>query len=132
MIDFKVVTPLGEHLHKDVKSISVKTVEGQMVLLPHHMPIVAALVPCRLALKDGHDKMEDYAISGGFLHFDNDKCLLLSDAIEGAGEINLERAKEAYKRARNRIDKKDSTTNMRRAELSLKRAINRINVAASK
>ena len=60
-----------------------------------------------------------------FCHFE---ALLLTDAIEGKVEIDLERAKKAYERARARIDKKDTTTNMKRAELSLQRALNRISV----
>ena len=50
------------------------------------------------------------------------------DAIEGKGEIDLERAKKAYERARKRIEKKDSDTDMKRAQLALQRAIIRIHV----
>ena len=71
---------------------------------------------------------ENYAISGGFFQFDKNKSLLLTDAIEGRGEIDLERAQKAYQRAKERLEKKDSDTNMRRAELALKRAIARMNV----
>lgn len=63
------------------------------------------------------------------MQFSQDRMLILADAIEGKGEIDLERAQAAYRRARERLDKKDSKTNLRRAELSLQRAINRIHVA---
>lgn len=128
MIKIRVVTPLGEYLDLDVKSIHVKSVEGEMTILPKHMPLVAALVPCRLKLTDESGKELEYAISGGFVHFGNDEALLLTDAIEGKNEIDLERAKKAYERARARIDKKDEHTNLKRAQLSLQRAINRISV----
>jgi F-type H+-transporting ATPase subunit epsilon len=129
MISLKIVTPLGEYFNQPVKSINVRTVEGQIGLLPNHMPLVAALVPCKLAIVNEAGEKREYAISGGFLHFDDNKALLLTDAAEGHDEIDLERAKAAYERARKRIDKKDSTTNMKRAELALQRAMNRINVA---
>jgi F-type H+-transporting ATPase subunit epsilon len=129
MISLKIVTPLGEYFNEPVKSINVRTVEGQIGLLPNHMPLVAALVPCKLAIVNETGEKREYAISGGFLHFDDNKALLLTDAAEGQDEIDLERAKAAYERARKRIDKKDSTTNMKRAELALQRAMNRINVA---
>ncbi|EOS62104.1 ATP synthase F1, epsilon subunit [Firmicutes bacterium M10-2] len=128
MIKIRVVTPLGQYLGLDVKSIHVKSVEGEMTILPKHMPLVAALVPCRLKLTDESGKELEYAISGGFIHFGNDEALLLTDAIEGKNEIDLERAKKAYERARARIDKKDEHTNLKRAQLSLQRAINRISV----
>lgn len=93
------------------------------------MPIITDVVPCRLSVKtEGGDTLE-YAMSTGFMQFAEDKMLILADAIEGKGEIDLERAQAAYKRARERLDKKDSHTNMRRAELSLQRAINRIHIA---
>ena len=69
MIAFKVVTPKGEYLKQDVKSIHAKTVIGETTILPNHMPIFASLVPCKLVLKNENDEEEVYAISGGFLQF---------------------------------------------------------------
>lgn len=128
MITIKVVTPLGEYLNKQVKSVHLKSVEGEMTILPNHMPIVASLVPCPLTIKDEQDQTSEYAISGGFIHFSQNEALLLTDAIEGKGDIDLERAKKAYERARTRLEKKDTNTNMKRAELSLARAMNRIRI----
>lgn len=131
MIDIKVVTPRGEYLQTQVKSIHLKTVMGEMTLLPNHMPIFASLVPCKMVLKNKEDQIQEYAISGGFLQFDQNKSMILTDAIEGKGEIDLARAKAAYRRARERIDKKDANTNMKCAQLALERAINRISVSGN-
>ena len=75
MIAFKVVTPKGEYLKQEVKSIHVKTVVGETTILPNHMPIFASLVPCKLVLKNENDEEEIFAISGGFLQF-NKKQLI--------------------------------------------------------
>lgn len=128
LIDLKIVSPKGVYANKQVKSITVNSVEGQMTILPNHIPIFAALVPCELTLRYEDAENETYAISGGFFQFDQNKSLLLTDAIEGRGEIDLERAQKAYQRAKERLEKRDSDTNMRRAELALKRAIARMNV----
>ena len=56
MIAFKVVTPKGEYLKQDVKSIHAKTVIGETTILPNHMPIFASLVPCKLVLKNENDE----------------------------------------------------------------------------
>lgn len=124
MIHIKVVTPRGIYLENDVASVHMKTVEGEMTLLPNHTPVFAALVACPLLVGNN----DIYALAGGFLRFQNDDCLILTDAIEGKNEIDIERAKAAYQRARNRIDKKDMHTNMKRASLALSKAINRIHV----
>lgn len=128
MISLKVVTPSGVYTQKEVKSIRLKSVEGEMTILSNHMPLFASLKVCPLYLKDENDEILEYAISGGFFQFKDNASLLLTDAIEGRGEIDVERAKRAYERARARLDKKDSDTNMKRAQLSLERAINRIHV----
>lgn len=128
MIAFKVVTPKGEYLKQDVKSVHVKTVIGETTILPNHMPIFASLVPCKMVLKDEQDQEMVYALAGGFLQFDNNQGMILADAIEGKAEIDLERAKQAMQRAKERLEKKDSKTNLKRAELSLARAVNRIHV----
>ena len=130
MIELKVVTPRGVYTDLDCQSVHLKSSEGEFTILPHHMPIITDVVPCRLVVKtDGGDTLE-YAMSTGFMQFADDKMLILADAIEGKGEIDLERAQAAYKRARERLDKKDSHTHMKRAELSLQRAINRIHVGS--
>lgn len=124
MIHIKVVTPRGIYLESDVISVHFKTVEGEMTLLPNHTPVFAALEACPLLA--GNEKI--YALAGGFLKFQQDDCLILTDAIEGKNEIDIQRAKAAYQRARNRLDKKDVNTNMKRASLALEKAINRIHV----
>ncbi len=123
MIELKVVTPRGVYTDLDCQSVHLKSSEGEL-------PIITDVVPCRLVVKtEGGDTLE-YAMSTGFMQFADDKMLILADAIEGKGEIDLERAQAAYKRARERLEKKDSHTNMKRAELSLQRAINRIHVGS--
>lgn len=128
MIDLRILTPHGLFLQQEVTSIHCKSVEGELTLLSNHSPIVLYLVPCRLilGLKDG--KKEIFAISGGFLHFDSNNARILTDAIEGSRDIDLQRAQEAYKRARARLEKRDAQVDLHRAELSLQRAINRIQV----
>lgn len=126
MIHIKIVMPKGIYLERDVDSVHMKTVEGEMTLLPNHTPLFAALVPNPLILTQS--EATPYALSGGFLKYQHDNCMILTDAIEGKEEIDIERAKAAYERAKNRIEKKDIDTNMKRASLALARAITRIHV----
>lgn len=127
MIHIKIVTPNGMYLEDDIKEFHLTTVEGQRTILSNHAPLFAALVPCPLILrKEGEEK--EYALAGGFLTFGNNEAQIMTDAIEGYDEIDIERARESYERAVRRMQKKDTNTNMRRSELSLARAINRISV----
>lgn len=127
MIHIKIITPLGLYMEGDVEAIHVKTVEGETTLLPNHIPLVAMLETCKLQLRE-KGAYKDYALAGGMLHLLDNNANILTDAIEGREEIDLERAKQAKERAERRLQKVDSTTNVRRAEVALTKAINRIHV----
>ncbi|MBF0578665.1 ATP synthase F1 subunit epsilon [Erysipelotrichaceae bacterium RD49] len=131
MIKLKIVTPEGRYLEEPVSAIHAKSVIGEFTLLSNHMPILMSLVPCKLTLTLENGQKEDYAISGGVLHYDDNQAALLTDAIEGKAEIDIPRAQAAYKRARERMEKCDSTAQMQRAELAMKRAINRLSVTGN-
>lgn len=127
MLSVKIITPLGLYLEGEVEAIHVKTVEGEVTLLPNHIPLVAMLQTCKLQLRE-KGEYKDYALAGGMLHLLDDKINILTDAIEGRTEIDVERARKAKERAERRLQKKDSDTNIKRAEIALLKAINRIHV----
>lgn len=127
MIKIKIITPLGLYKEGEIGSAHVKTVEGETTILPNHMPIVAMLTTSKCTLMEGNE-YKDYAIAGGLLQFQNNEMRILTDAIEGREEIDIERARRAKERAENRLKKKDSRTNIKRAEVALAKAINRIKV----
>lgn len=128
MLSLRVITPTGLYRQMSVESFNLKTVEGERTILAHHIPLFAAISPCPLRVRDGAGKVDEYALSGGFLRFENNEALIITDAIEGRDDIDIERAREAYRRARERLEKQDKLTNMKRASLSLQRAINRIRI----
>ncbi len=127
MMQIRIVTPQGVYMEREIQEIHVTTVEGERTILSNHAPLFASLVACPLILRvDGDERY--YAISGGLLQVGNNQVTILTDAIEGTDEIDIERARRALERAQQRIEKKDTNTNMRRSELALARAINRIRV----
>lgn len=131
MIKLRVVTPNGRYLEETVSSIHAKSVLGEFTILPNHVPVVFALVPCKLVIHVASGQEQVYAISGGILQFYGDEARLLTDAIEGKAEIDIPRAKAALERARKRMEKQGDLDQMRRAELAMQRAINRLSVTDS-
>lgn len=127
MIALKIITPLGLYKECEVEAVNVKTVEGERTILSHHVPLVAMLATCRCSLKE-NGVYQDYALAGGLLQMSNNEMRILTDAIEGRAEIDIERAKRAKERAEKRLAKQDERTNIKRAEIALAKAINRINV----
>ncbi|OCN04777.1 F0F1 ATP synthase subunit epsilon [Erysipelotrichaceae bacterium MTC7] len=127
MIDVRIITPGGMYLHTEVDQLNARSVDGNFGLLPDHMPMVAMLdISSMTLIHNGVSK--DYAVSGGLLEYSKNIVTILTDAIEGEEDIDIERAKAAKERAEKRLQAKEHSLNMRRAEVALRKAINRINV----
>ncbi|MEG0360389.1 MAG: ATP synthase F1 subunit epsilon [Longicatena sp.] len=126
MIKVKIITPVGLYMDEEVEAINVRTIDGETTILSHHMPIVAMLQTCKYSLKI-KGEYKPYALAGGLLQYREDEMHILTDAIEGKEEIDIERAKRAKERAENRLAKTD-VKNTQRAEAALAKAMNRINV----
>ena len=74
---------------------------------------------------------QTFATSGGFLEVLNNKISLLLETCEDAAKIDVERAKKAAERARERLQHKSKDIDILRAESALARALNRIRVASN-
>lgn len=73
-------------------------VGGQISILRHHAPLLAALEPGELVVKID-DRQESYAIGGGFIEVRDDQVIILADTAERAEEIDIARAENARRRA---------------------------------
>lgn len=122
-----IVTPDGPVYDSEVSMVIVKTVTGEMGILPGHIPTVAPLAVSAVRLKKDNNT-EVVAVSGGFVEIRPNKVTILTPSAEIADNIDISRAKEAVKRAEQRLQSKQDNIDFKRAELSLKRAMNRINV----
>ena len=99
VINFEIVTPEKVVLKdNNVSQITLPTTQGEITILPGHIPLVALLVPGELKIKKG-DKDESLAISGGFIEVMINKVVILADTAERAFEIDEKRVEEAKKRA---------------------------------
>jgi F-type H+-transporting ATPase subunit epsilon len=73
-----------------------------------------------------------YATNGGYADIHGNNVQLLVETAEAAGEIDLDRAKEAAERARQRVRGRDAGIDSARAEFALHRALIRLGVAGRK
>ncbi|MDV2684510.1 F0F1 ATP synthase subunit epsilon [Alkalihalophilus lindianensis] len=128
-IRVNVVTPDGKVYDGDVDMVVVRTIEGELGILPKHIPLVAPLTVGAVRLKKGNSE-EKVAVSGGFVEVRPDQVTILAEAAELPSAIDVERARAAKERAEGRVNstKKDAI-DFKRAELALKKAINRLDVS---
>lgn len=122
-----VVTPDGPVLEDEYEMIVCRSENGELGILPEHIPLIAPLEISAVRLKRG-DQTNYLAVNGGFVEVRPDKVTILAQSAEKRSEIDVERAKRAQKRAEKRLQSEQDDIDFRRAELALKRAMNRINV----
>jgi F-type H+-transporting ATPase subunit epsilon len=133
MATFKLEIVTAERMvfSDEVSALIAWGLEGQLAILPHHAPLMTMLQPGDLMIRK--DKEEDYlAISGGFLEVRPDKVIILADACERVGEIDIARAEEAKKRAQETLRARPLTADAAAAEAALRRSIARLKVAERK
>ncbi|HEU0050457.1 MAG TPA: ATP synthase F1 subunit epsilon [Patescibacteria group bacterium] len=98
---FKLVTPDRVLIDEDVQSISLPTPDGEITILPNHVPLASLLVP-GIAHVVREQGAEEIAVSSGFIRVGNDGTVnVLADTAEQGHELDLSIIEEAKKRAEN-------------------------------
>ncbi|MEK7280734.1 MAG: ATP synthase F1 subunit epsilon, partial [Chloroflexota bacterium] len=98
-IHLDIVTAERLTYSEEVDMVIASAEEGQLGILPRHAPLMTMLVPGELRIKKAGQE-ESLAISGGFLEVRPDRVVILADAAERVDEIDLARAEEARRRAK--------------------------------
>jgi F-type H+-transporting ATPase subunit epsilon len=123
-----IITPRRKVFDDQVELLSVVTTAGQLGILANHTPLLSIMKTGPMHIKT-NKKTIYYAVSGGVLSVQKNQTILLVDAIEQAEDIDIARAKEALKRAEERLSEKNEKIDNVRAKTALNRALNRIQVA---
>jgi F-type H+-transporting ATPase subunit epsilon len=125
-IKLEIVSPQKVVYSTDVNMLIVKSTAGELGFLPNHAPLVAGLMPAPMRLlTDGGEEL--VSVSGGFVEVQPKKITVLAANAELASEIDVDRARRAYDRAKERLSKGD--IDVARAEAALSRAKARLRTA---
>lgn len=122
-----IVTPHGHVFTEEVDEVIASGSEGDFGVLPNHIPFLTTLKIGMLTYKKGNETGH-FFVNWGYAEVGPDKVSVLADSAEKSVDIDVERAREAMKRAEERLkqaEKFDET----RATASLERAIMRIQIA---
>jgi F-type H+-transporting ATPase subunit epsilon len=130
-LTLRVITPDKIALDSQVESVIVPGVDGKLGILPRHAPMIAALGAGILEYSErrGGPKSALF-VSGGFAEVREETVRVVTEAGEKPSDIDEARAREAEKRARERIAAgktvEGEPVDMVRAEAALQRAILRL------
>ena len=125
----QIVTPDGLCFDGQAESLSVRTRQGDVGILPNHIDYVAPLGMGQARVRvDGEVRCA--ACIGGMISVIGGEVKLVATTFEWADQIDLARAKNAEARARETLSRAElSDSELRLAEAKLKRALVRQSVA---
>ncbi len=121
-----IVTPYGSVYSGDVDEVVASGEEGEFGVLPNHIPFITTLKIGVLTCKDG-GQTHYFFVNRGFAEVGPDRVIVLADSAEKAEDIDIERAREAKKRAEERLRQMENIDEAR-ARAALERAITRIEI----
>ncbi len=123
----RIITPDRMFYEGSVKMVEFDTVEGEVGILPGHIPMTFIIKPGVLTITEDAET-KTAALHAGFAEVLQDRVTILAEIIEWPEEIDEGRAKEAKERAEERLRNGEEETDTARAEIALRRALTRIEV----
>jgi len=129
-LTLRVITPDRIALDRSVASVRLPALDGSIGVLPRHAPMIAALDTGLLRFRAQTGAAEECLfVSGGFAEVRGETLRVVSEAGEKPEEIDEARAREAEKRARERLVVKrmeGEPIDLLRAEAALRRSLMRL------
>lgn len=124
----QIVMPDGSAFDGQAEALRLRTTEGYVSIRAGHADYLAVLdIGVVTVTVDGTAR--DAACGGGFLSVEKGEVRLVATTFEYAETIDLERAKAAEERAKQRIAAANEEKEIALARVKLARALNRISVA---
>jgi len=97
-LKLEIVTPEAKIFSQDVESVFVPGVEGELGILPKHIPLMTMIKPGELRVTT--QGQETYlAVGEGFVEVTGEAVTVLTDMALEESTINESAAEEAVKRA---------------------------------
>ncbi len=129
LFDVKIITPEREFYSGRVSMLEFNTTEGEIGIYKNHIPLTTVIAPGIATMTEEND-VKTAAIHAGFAEILGDKVTILAEIAEWPPEIDVQRAKAAEDRARERIENKTDGQDLLRAEIALKKSLVRQDIAA--
>ncbi len=124
----QIVTPDGSFFDGEAESLLVRSVEGDVCILPGHCDYVTALGMGEAQVVTGGARRFGACI-GGMLAVTGGRVRLVPTTFEWAEQIDVARAARSEAKAREQLAQKLSAQELELAQARLKRALVRSSVA---
>jgi F-type H+-transporting ATPase subunit epsilon len=121
-IRLEIVTPAATVFSEDVDMVTLPGVEGQIGILPQHVPLMTQMTPGELIVrKNGQDRF--LAVGEGLVEITGDHVAILTDMAIAAENIDEAMAKEERERAAAQLRDKLASEEVASVNAALARAL---------
>ncbi len=129
-LQLKIITPERIVLDEAVDLVTLPTTEGEITILPDHIPLISTLASGDVVAKTG-DEYIPMAVSGGFIEVSGNVVKVLADFAEHVSEITDDAVSKAKARADEIMKMKHNTedVNFEHYEAELERSLTRVKIA---
>ena len=130
-LKFKIVTPEKTIYENEIFQATIPTMEGEITVLPNHIPLISVLKAGELKFKDKEGEQQ-MAVSGGFLEVrGKNEIVILADHAQRVAEIDVDKAEEARARAEEQMANLKNAQDVDYAKLQaiMDRELNKLRVA---
>ena len=104
-LKLEIVTPEATVYSEDVEMVTLPAVEGQIGILPQHVPLMTQMVPGEMIVRQsGSDRF--LAVGEGLVEVTGDRVAILTDMAIAAENIDEAKAEEARQQAAARLRQK--------------------------
>lgn len=134
-INLKIVTPERLVLEEIVDQVTLPTLEGEITILPEHIPVIVGLKSGDIVAMSGGEPIP-FAVSGGFVEVKtgpdgNTEVAVLADFAEHVADITddaIEKAKAKSEELRKQMEDKGAV-DFEHFEAELERSLTRVKIA---
>ena len=126
-IKLEIVTPETKTFSEDVDMVTLTGTEGEMGILPQHMPLMTQLVAGEIVAHKGMEKIF-LAVGDGFVQVTGERVAILTDIAIRAENIDEAAAEQARQRAEARLAEKLSDEETATVEAALLHAATQLKV----
>jgi len=123
----EITTPLGRVYAKDVDMVTLPGSEGEMGILPMHVPLIALLGDGEIVARRGTDE-DRLLVTGGCVEVTPDRVAILTVFATDEKDIDEKKAEEARTRAENRLKERISPEETALVQASLSHSLAQLKI----
>ena len=126
-LKLQIITPEGLAYSEDVEIVNLRSVDGQIGILPHHIRLMTQMHAGEMMVrKDGREQF--LAVGEGLVEVTGRSVAILTDMAIEAEKIDEAKAEEARQRAAARLQEKISDEEVASVNASLARSLAQLHV----